>query len=77
MEQDVPRKRRAKHITRSQMPGRARPSQTHRGRGPDECGLVAESTEPEDPAPALPAVRSHGQGVQLCRRSSRPSIWMP
>ena len=32
---------------------------------PDECGLVAESVEPEDPAPALLPVRSHGQGVQL------------
>ncbi len=35
------------------MPGNARPSQTHSGGRPDECGLVAESAEPEDPAPAL------------------------
>jgi hypothetical protein len=34
--------------------------------------LVAQSTEPEDPAPALPPVRSHGRGVQLRRGVQEP-----
>ena len=38
----------------SEMPGNGRRSQTHGGWRPDECGLVAESAEPEDPAPELP-----------------------
>ena len=38
----------------------------HTVAGPDECGLVAESAEPEDSAPELPPVRSDGKGVQLC-----------
>src|ERR1700733_1116843 len=33
--------------------------------GPVESRLVAESVEPADPPPALPAVEPHGQGVQL------------
>ncbi len=33
---------------------------------PDECGLVAESAESEDPAPEFPPNRSYGPGVQLC-----------
>src|SRR5712691_1152215 len=41
------------------------PVQTHPSWGPDECELVAESAEPEDPAPELPPIRPDGQGVQL------------
>src|ERR1700674_5365546 len=44
------------------------PVQTHPSWGPDECELVAESAEPTDPAPELPAVRPDGQGVQLRER---------
>ncbi len=51
--------------------GIGRRSQTLGGWGPDECGLVAESAEPEDPAPALPPIRSYGQG------DARASTWMP
>ena len=63
--------------TESQVPGIGRRSKTHAGWSPDECGLVAESAEPEDPAPELPPVRSDGQDVQLRRRNSRASTWMP
>ena len=48
-----------------------------RGWSPIERRLVAQSTESEDPAPALAAVQSHGRGIQLRRRSSRASTWMP
>ena len=58
-----PQKPGSKLVIRSEMPGIGRPSQTHGGWGPDERGLVAESAEPEDPAPALRPVRSDGQGV--------------
>src|SRR5215469_17658324 len=65
---NCPRESGAKHGNRNQMPGIARRSQTHPGWGLHECGVVAESAEPEGPAPALPPFRSDGQGVQLCRR---------
>ena len=39
---------------------------------PIERRLVAQSTEAEDPAPALLAVRSHGRGVQLRRGVQEP-----
>jgi catalase (peroxidase I) len=41
--------RRSNHVNRSKVP-----VHTHRSWGRDECRLVAESAEPEDPAPALP-----------------------
>src|ERR1017187_2042721 len=62
----------ARLVSRTQVPVLGRRSQTHGGWGPDECGLVAEPTEPEDPAPALLPVRSDGQGVQLCRGIQEP-----
>src|SRR5208282_3813310 len=59
----------AKHVNRIQVPSNGRRSQIY---GRDECGLVAESAEPETPAPALPPVRSDGQGVQLRERIQEP-----
>ena len=50
---------------------------THRGRNPNERKLVAQSTESEDPAPALATLQSHGRGISITPRSSRASIWMP
>src|SRR5208337_4426127 len=55
------------HVNRSKVP-----VHTHRSWVHGECGLVAESTEPENPAPALPPVRSYGQGVQLRGRVQEP-----
>lgn len=43
------------------------PVQSRRWRWYDEPRLVAESTESENPAPALDPVRSFGQGLQLRR----------
>ena len=42
------------------------------GRRADECELVAEPAESEDPASALAAVRSDGQGIRLCRGIQEP-----
>ena len=61
-----------KHGNRSQVPGSGRRSQPHAGWGHDECGVVAESTESEYPASALPPVRSYGQGFQLCGGIQEP-----
>src|SRR6266404_2201616 len=55
---------RAKLVNRIQVPGIG--SQTHRS---DQCGLVAESAEPENPASAL---QSDAQGLQLCSRIQEP-----
>src|SRR5262249_50947082 len=63
---DCPRDSRAKLTHRSEVPGSTFNSRLY------ECGLVAESTEPEGPASALPQVRSDGQGVQLSGRIQEP-----
>ena len=57
------------------LPVRGRRSQTHRGECQVERRLVAQSTEPEDSAPALRPVQPHGQGVRLRRgvREPRPA----
>ena len=59
-------------VKRSKVPVPGRCSQTHRGGGPSKRRLVAQSAEPEDPAPALPPVQSHGRGVQLRRGVQEP-----
>src|SRR5262249_24063015 len=64
--------RTAKPGNREQVPRHGRFSPTHDRRGPDERGVVAESVEPEDSAPALPPVRSDGQGIQLRGRIQEP-----
>src|SRR6266852_8809726 len=66
-QQQYRKRGRCNHVNRSKVPVR-----THRSRGHDECRLVAESAEPEDPAPALPPVRSYGQGIQLRGRVQEP-----
>src|SRR5271166_1572643 len=55
------------HVNRNEVP-----VPTHRSWGRDECGLVAESAEPEDAAPALSAVRPNGQAIQLRKRIQEP-----
>ena len=60
------------HVNRNKVPILGRRSQTHDGWSPNERRLVAQSTEPEDPAPALLPVRSHGRGVQLRQGVQEP-----
>ena len=61
------------HVRRSKMPILERRSEAHSGWKPSQRELVAQSTEPEDSASALATLQSHGRGVQLRQRSSRPS----
>ena len=56
----------------NKVPVLGRRSQTRTGWGPNKRRLVAQSTEPEDLAPTLPAVRPHGRGVQLRRGVQEP-----
>ncbi len=53
------------HGERESMSGDERDSPTHRGWGPVESRLVAESVELADPSPKLLVVQPDGQGVQL------------
>src|SRR5450756_2309104 len=59
-------------VNRKQVPLLGRRSQTRNDWDLDKCRLVAQSTEPEDLAPILPAVRPHGRGVQLRRGVQEP-----
>src|ERR1035441_3881516 len=61
------------HVIRNnKLPLLKRRSETHSGGKPDERQLVARSIEPEDAAPALAIIQSHGRGVQLCRGIQEP-----
>src|ERR1700729_275608 len=68
----LPTTKGGEHVDRNEMP-----VQSRRWRWYDKPRLVAEAAEPEDPAPALLAIRSYGrwfrlrQGVQQSRSGRR------